>query len=200
MNVLIVYCHPSANSFTRAVKDSFLRGLSAAGHDYAVSDLYEGGFRESFSEKEYRREAYYDSNKPLDADVLEEQRKIQSCDALVFIYPVFWTEAPAKLVGWFQRVWTYGFAYGDAPQMKQLKKALFLVSFGGNAKERLRQEQIGAMKTVMIGDRIGNRAKTAEMIVFDETARLGNGETRKKQMDLYLDEAYLMGYHMGDDL
>ena len=33
------------------------------------------------------------------------------CDA--FIYPVFWTEAPAKLVGWFDRVWSYGLAYGE---------------------------------------------------------------------------------------
>lgn len=32
---------------------------------------------------------------------LIEQEKIQNSDAIVFIYPIFWTEAPAKLVGWF---------------------------------------------------------------------------------------------------
>ncbi|MBO4908940.1 MAG: NAD(P)H-dependent oxidoreductase [Lachnospiraceae bacterium] len=54
-----------------------------------------------------------------------EQEKIQNSDAIVFIYPVFWTEAPAKLVGWFDRVWTTGFAYRPDPAMKVLEKALF---------------------------------------------------------------------------
>lgn len=63
-------------------------------------------------------------------DVLLEQEKIQNSDAIVFIYPVFWTEAPAKLVGWFDRVWTTGFAYNPNPAMKVLEKALFIVCAG----------------------------------------------------------------------
>ncbi len=30
-----------------------------------------------------------------------EQEKINNADCLIFIYPVFWSEALAKLVGWF---------------------------------------------------------------------------------------------------
>jgi NAD(P)H dehydrogenase (quinone) len=30
---------------------------------------------------------------------------------LVFIYPVWWSDCPAKLKGWFDRVLTYGYAY-----------------------------------------------------------------------------------------
>ena len=35
-------------------------------------------------------------------DVKEFQKLINQNNALVFIYPVFWGEAPSKLVGWFQ--------------------------------------------------------------------------------------------------
>ena len=44
MKVLVVYCHPSKNSFTHTVKESFIQGLEAAGHTYEVSDLYAEGF------------------------------------------------------------------------------------------------------------------------------------------------------------
>ena len=34
MQVLIIYCHPSANSFTAAVKDAFIKGLQDGNHQY----------------------------------------------------------------------------------------------------------------------------------------------------------------------
>ena len=114
MNVLVVYCHPSSNSFTYRVKKAFLKGLADGGHKYVVSDLYAMNFNPVFSESEYMREAFYDLSAPVPEDVLAEQEKINSSDAIAFIYPDFWTDAPALLAGWFQRVWTYGFAYGDA--------------------------------------------------------------------------------------
>ena len=40
MNVFVVYCHPSENSFTSEVKNSFLQELKDAGHHYVISDLY----------------------------------------------------------------------------------------------------------------------------------------------------------------
>ena len=55
------------------------------------------------SEKEYLRDSNYSTEPGLESDVLAEQTKINSADAIVFIYPVFWTEASAKLVGWFDR-------------------------------------------------------------------------------------------------
>ena len=92
MKVFIVYAHPSDDSFTRHVRDSFINGLEAAGHSYVLSDLYEMGFVTDMSEDEYLREANYREDLPLSDDVLIEQRKINSSDAIVFIYPVFWTE------------------------------------------------------------------------------------------------------------
>lgn len=55
MNVFVVYCHPSNQSFTYAMKEAFLRGLKDAGHSVVVSDLYQMQFHETLSEEEYLR-------------------------------------------------------------------------------------------------------------------------------------------------
>lgn len=167
MKVFVVYCHPSTKSFTHVMKEEFLHGLKDAGHSVVVSDLYQMNFMETLSEDEYLREAYYRSDIPVSSDVQEEQRKIQESDAIVFIYPVFWTEAPSKLVGWFDRVWSSGFAYAPNPAMKTLDKALFLVSAGKSQSTLAQTGELNAMRTVMLGDRIRDRAKQKEMIVFD---------------------------------
>jgi len=194
MNILVIYAHPSDNSFTYQVKESFIKGLGEAGHTVVVSDLYKMNFSETFTESEYLREAFYDETKPVPTDVVQEQQKINSADAIAFIYPVFWTEAPAKLVGWFQRVWTYGFAYGDSPQMKTLEKAVFIVTMGGSLDDEIRQEQVEAMKTVMLGDRINTRAKETDFVVFDRMTRgYGNDETRAERAELFLKQAYEVG-------
>lgn len=191
MNVLVVYCHPSRHSFTNAVKDSFLRGLTDAGHTYTVSDLYGEGFDPVMSENEYLREAFYNGDLPVPEDVLREQEKINRSDAIAFIYPDFWTASPAMLEGWFQRVWTYGFAYGPSPSMKVLEKAVFLITMGGSLKDEVRLAQLEAMKTVMAGDRIRTRAKECQVYVFDQMTRgYGNEDNRARRSEVFCDRAY----------
>ena len=193
MKAFIVYCHPSEDSFTRQVRDSFIKGIQDSGNEYLISDLYKMNFNADMSEKEYLRDANYKNTPDIAKDVLAEHEKINSSDAIVFIYPVFWTEAPAKLVGWFDRVWTYGFAYGEKT-MKMLDKAVILCS-AGNPMERL--EQFGlldSMKKVMLGDRLFGRAKESEFIVFDSTSR--ENEQRKKNWDKNLQKAYEIGLNL----
>lgn len=189
MRVLVVYCHPSSDSFTHQVKEAFVKALESNGHQYVVSDLYAEGFNSVMSESEYLREGYYQCDTPVQEDVLREQKRINEADAIVFIYPVFWTSSPAMLEGWFQRVWTYGYAYGDNRTMKTLDKALFLITMGGSLTEDLRQTQVEAMKTVMIGDRISDRARHAEFHVFDEMSRgEGNMENRLSRSITFLEK------------
>ena len=172
MNVFIVYAHPSEDSFTRHVRDSFIDGLKVAGHSYVLSDLYKMGFQTDMSEAEYLREANYNLHMPLSNDVIEEQGKINSSDAIAFIYPVFWTEAPAKLVGWFNRVWTYGFAYdNDNRSMRQLEKAVVICIAGRGLYHLKEYGHYDAMKTVMLGDRIFDRAKSKDFIVLDAMSK-----------------------------
>ena len=190
MKVFIVYCHPSEDSFTRNMRDAFIRGITDSGNEYIMSDLYKMGFDPVMTEQEYLRDAYYSDTPDVESDVLAEQEKINSSDAIAFIYPVFWTEAPAMLVGWFDRVWTYGFAYGEKT-MKVLDKAIILCS-AGNPIERL--ESFGlldSMKKVVLGDRLFGRAKETDFIVFDSTSR-ENG-LREKNWDKNLQKAYEIG-------
>ena len=197
MKVFIVYCHPSEDSFTRNVRDSFIKGIVDSGNEYVISDLYKMNFRTDMSEKEYLRDSNYSTEPSLESDVLAEQEKINSADAIAFIYPVFWTEAPAKLVGWFDRVWTYGFAYGNKT-MKMMEKAIILVS-AGNPIERL--ESFGlldSMKKVMFGDRLFERAKKTEFVVFDSTSR--ENPLREANWDSNLEKAYEKGLNFFADI
>jgi len=171
MKTFIVYCHPSNDSFTREVRDSFIAGLESAGHSYILSDLYAMNFKTDMSAEEYSREAFYRRELSVPADVKAEHEKINASDAIVFIYPLFWTDAPAKLVGWFDRVWTFGFAYGENRAMKQLEKGLVLC-VAGNTLDYFERTGLGdAMKKVMLNDRLFDRVKTKEMIIFDATSR-----------------------------
>ena len=190
MKVFVVYCHPSENSFTKNMCDAFLRGVTDSGNEYILSDLYKMGFRTDMSEEEYLRDANYRDTPDVAEDVRAEQEKINSSDAIAFIYPVFWTEAPAKLVGWFDRVWSYGFAYGEKT-MKLLDKAIILCS-AGNPAERLRKfGLLDSMKRVMFGDRLFGRVKQTEFVVFDNTSR--ENELREKNWDANLQKAYEKG-------
>ena len=197
MRVFIVYCHPSEDSFTKNMCDAFIKGITDSGNEYILSDLYKMGFQTDMTEEEYLRDANYRNTPDLAEDVLAEQEKINSADAIAFIYPVFWTEAPAKLVGWFDRVWTYGFAYGEKT-MKVLDKAVILCS-AGNPIERLEESGLlDSMKRVMLGDRLFERAKQMEFIVFDNTSR--ENELRMKNWDENLQKAYETGKKIAEGI
>lgn len=190
MKVFIVYCHPSEDSFTRHVRDAFIKGILDSGNEYVLSDLYKMNFKTDMTEAEYLRDAYYNEEQKLADDVLAEQSKINSCDAIVFIYPVFWTEAPAKLVGWFDRVWTFGFAYGTK-RMKLLDKALILATTGNSKKHLADYGLLYSMKKVMQEDRLFEKVKQSDFIVFDGMSR--ELESRKENWEKYLEKAYSLG-------
>ena len=190
MKALIVYCHPSEDSFTSHVRDAFIKGITDSGNEYILSDLYAMDFRTDMSEKEYLRDSNYRDTNDLADDVLAEQEKINASDAIVLIYPVFWTEAPAKLVGWIDRVWSYGFAYGDK-RMKMLDKGLILCT-AGNSRERL--EKFGLLESmyrVMFGDRFFKRIRKQEFVVFDSMTK--ESEFREKNWARNLETAYKKG-------
>ena len=193
MKVFVVYCHPSEDSFTRHVRDSFLKGITDSGHEYELSDLYRMGFRTDMSEDEYLRDSNYNTSPKLASDVLAEQVKINAADAIAFIYPVFWTEAPAKLVGWFDRVWSYGFAYGNKT-MKMLDKALFMCTTG---HDLITLEQFGfleSMKNVMVGDRLAKRVRMSDFVVFDGMSK--EKKSRQDNWEKHLETAYQKGRAM----
>ena len=97
MNILIVYCHPSKKSFTNQIFERLLAGLKTSEHNIVVSDLYQMDFQSDMSESEYEREGFAKIEKSLPEDILKEQKKIQQSDCIIFIYPIWWSDCPAKL-------------------------------------------------------------------------------------------------------
>ena len=75
MKVFIVYCHPSEDSFTRHVRDAFIKDITDSGNEYILSDLYKMDFKTDMTEAEYLRDAYYNEEPALAPDVLAEQAK-----------------------------------------------------------------------------------------------------------------------------
>jgi NAD(P)H dehydrogenase (quinone) len=188
MHVYILFAHPNKKSFNRAVLDAFTRGLRDTGHTYEIGDLYEMGFISEMDVDQYEREVGLDPEAPIPNDVKIEQEKIDRADALAFIYPVWWSDCPSKLKGWFDRVLTYGYAYFyDENEERyteiEIKKAIVICS-AGHTLEHL--EEIGiaeSMKRIMLNDRfLGVGVKEARMEILggmmpkDDTYRQENLE------------------------
>jgi NAD(P)H dehydrogenase (quinone) len=199
MRVFIVYAHPSEDSFTANIRDSFIRGLESAGHTFVLSDLYKMDFRTDMGEGEYLREAYYRDDLPVPADVAAEQEKINNSNAIVFISPLFWSDVPAKLKGWFDRVWTYGFAYGKSAgkgagqggSMNRLEKGLYILSAGNTMEYFNRTGLLGAIKKILLDDRLYDRVKSKELLILDNTNR--ETPAREQLWDARLEKAFRAG-------
>lgn len=193
MHVYIVFAHPSRNSFTWEVMQAFELGLRDAGHSAEIGDLYEMDFRAEMDLAQYERETGPDPEAPVPADVRREHEKIEAADAVVFIYPVWWSDCPAKLKGWFDRVLTFGYAYlrGGTVMLQKpasLEKVLVLCPAGHTVEDLEEQGIARAMRTIMIEDRVpGLGAKVASMEILggmstgDETAR---GRNLKRAYEL----------------
>lgn len=108
MKVYLVHCHPSEASITAAARDRALAGLHAAGHDVRVTDLYAEGFTPELSAWERTHHLDPPSTKPA---ITTYADNLRWCDALVLVYPTWWSGQPAMLKGWIDRVWVAGVAY-----------------------------------------------------------------------------------------
>lgn len=184
MHVYILFAHPSKESFSRAVLDAFVRGLEDAGHTLEIADLYESRFESEMDAEQYKREVGGDPGAPVPDDVQAEQNKIDRADALAFIYPVWWSDCPAKLKGWFDRVLTHGYAYFyDADEQRSTKIAIekaIVLCPAGHTEEHL--EEIGiaeSMRRIMLNDRLlGIGVREARMEILG--GMMPNDDTYKQ--------------------
>lgn len=126
MKVLVVYAHPNPNSFNHAILDSFTKGLEEKGHKYEIVDLY----KIDFDPRTKIEDLSQFSGGQLPKEIIDQQDKITTSDALVFIFPRFDWTYPSILKGWIQRVFSAGFAYKSSKDgpigLLKLKKALLI--------------------------------------------------------------------------
>lgn len=99
---LIVYAHPlHHHSYGNHELLAAVRGLEQV----TVHDLYE---------------EYPDFH----INVAREQALLLSHDLIIFQFPLYWYSAPALLKEWQDRVFDFGFAYGQNVQQEQQSQAL----------------------------------------------------------------------------
>lgn len=108
MRTLVVYCHPVPDSFAAALRDAVLAGLSEAGHEVRLVDLYAEGFRPDLSCEE--RRGYHDES-ANQVPVAAHVDHVRWAQTLVFVYPTWWYNLPAMLKGWLDRVLVPGVAF-----------------------------------------------------------------------------------------
>lgn len=105
MNVLVVSAHPSQESFVSTLRTEVLNELANLNHEVRHRDLYSEKFNPVFNAYERLNHvgdlAVKLQNLP---DLQSHVEDIQWADALVLVYPTWWSGQPAILKGWIDRV------------------------------------------------------------------------------------------------
>lgn len=175
MNILIVYSHPSENSYTFQVFQQLIKVLENLNCEVEISDLYAMNFESDMTAQEYEREGFARTELPLPNDIIEEHKKIEKADCLIFLYPVWWSDCPAKLKGWFDRVYSVGYAYGQnehTTKMKTIKHGVVICT-AGHPNEFLNEIGIAqSMQMVMLNDRLGKRFEQKDMLILGGTLEI----------------------------
>jgi NAD(P)H dehydrogenase (quinone) len=108
MRVLVIYCHPRPDSFSAALRDAAVDGLTASGHSVELRDLHAEGFDPVQST--HQRGVYFNETESMHG-VEHHVEALRRAEGLLLVYPTWWFGMPAMLKGWFDRVWLPGVAF-----------------------------------------------------------------------------------------
>ena len=153
MNVLIVFAHPESESLNGSLKELAVDVLNDEGHQVQVSDLYTMNWKavldkddfpermnkELFNPIAEQLNAVEKDNIPL--DIKREMDKVLWADVIIFQFPIWWSNFPAILKGWIDRVFYNGFAF-NVGEMKLYNEGLLkgkkgMLSFTTGASREL---------------------------------------------------------------
>ncbi len=114
MNCLIVHAHPNPDSFNHAIRSVAIQALTELGHRVDVLDLYDIDYQPCLTPDEHV--GYLDLVEAgPDHVVASHMAMLGEAEALIFIYPTWWSGLPAILKGWLERTMLPGFAFELAP-------------------------------------------------------------------------------------
>lgn len=109
MRVLVIFCHPCADSYGAALYRTAVVALEKAGHELRCHDLYREDFQPVMTEEE--RRAYETTTEPLLTRNAAHIADLRWCEALIVIYPTWYYGPPAMLKGWLDCVWLPGVSF-----------------------------------------------------------------------------------------
>lgn len=109
MDVVVVLSHPRPASLAHAVAQRAVDTLERNGHTVHLLDLYALEFEPVMSPED--RTAYHSPVPQLDPLAIEHAALLQATDAIVFVYPTWWSALPAMLKGWLEKVMVPGVGF-----------------------------------------------------------------------------------------
>jgi NAD(P)H dehydrogenase (quinone) len=131
MNTLIVYAHPSHTGHHGYFLDQVTSVLDNKNIAYETLDLYALNYDPILKAEELGSRTTHKISKIT----LNYQEKIKSADKLIFIYPTWWQGMPAMMKGFFDQVFSSGFAFmyknGLPVALLKGKKAAVFSATGG---------------------------------------------------------------------
>src|SRR5258708_21403381 len=148
MRGLVVHDDRESRSVWSAIFRETVQTLTDLGHDVVTSNLYADGFdpvsdRRNFTStddatylKQQREERHATEVNGFAPELEREIRKLESCDLLIFSFPIWWFAMPAILKGWVDRAFPMRRIYGDGKLYenglgKAHKRAMILMTVGG---------------------------------------------------------------------
>ena len=125
--IFLVYGHYNEKSFNAAIRDTFIEEAKKNGHFVDCLDLYKENFN-----------PVYHGEEP-DTDVIDHRNRIEKCDVITLIAPIWNFRMPAIVEGWIDKVlappWAfqfkklvgnYGYPFGNLKN----KKAIIFCTYG----------------------------------------------------------------------
>lgn len=112
-NALIVITHPDSTSLSHQIANHIAKHLTNQGMNVEIADLHKENFKPAITiaDLEAYRGQVVDSDKVIGSDILSEQTRFDRADIVYFVFPIYWWSVPGMLKGWFDRVFTLGWAY-----------------------------------------------------------------------------------------
>jgi len=99
---LVIYVHPVEGSFNSCVRNVVVEHLSKHDHEVRLRDLYAENFDPFLSATERDLHHTPPTTRP---ELVRDVEYLRWCEAIVFIYPTWWSGLPAMLKGWIDRTW-----------------------------------------------------------------------------------------------
>jgi len=182
MKHLIIYSHLNPNSFTKAVVDEIYRVAISKEHEVKVIDLYADKFNPimEFPDIQY---SFMGGEAP--DDIEKYQTSVSWADHISFVYPLWWSQMPAMLKGFVDRVFSHGYAYQydeNGAQGLLTGKSVQLYINTGNTSKMLNElgihDAIRTISEVGIFEFCGMKANTT----FFGNVAMGSDEDRKQYL------------------
>lgn len=107
MKTLIVYAHPKHEGHHAYFLDELVLVLENKKIDYELLDLYALNFDPILKPEEVLRQ----KDEEVNLEIKNLRLKVAEAEKLIFIFPTWWQSMPAILKGFFDRVFSAGFAF-----------------------------------------------------------------------------------------